>query len=753
MEDNCILSGIHLSSSQAILRRSLRIPKNTSIQQIPIRSEDSTHQMFVLVVFGVDDPIKQKCDSICGIDAARFLSIVNAPEHDFWHDGNCAVKSLWGANMHIIVPSNSAGEVDFSPLIWLFYYMQYPTSSIAPKFVLESLDLWKGLPKISLSQVSKFCDATYMYEIRRRTSLRIQFLCNTRRILLHQQHDQIAFHHFIECSSHDSSMNFDLLMRALDSVMVETFETKCFDIASRTIMLMSSIISHCNKMAIKHEFRTVEKAEIILFQKFSRQFIEEIKHGNTMTLQHSYKSFCANRNNLELYNAIDDACNIQECLERIAAAFTQKCVSKMIAKEGVSWLLKDPSFTNKKSRCWSFVKAPARIDLAGGWSDTPPITYEHGGAVAGIAVEVDMVKPLSARCRLLEFSSCILRTEQRDLTSGAIISTSEVQLATVNDLLDYDDPQAEAALLKATIVCILRLRAGGDFSLVDVKDMDISQFLGNMLGCKGYGIELVSSSFLPRGSGLGSSSILSGCVILSFIHAVYGQILGQNDLIDCVLFVEQLMTTSGGWQDQVMGLVPGAKIARSARNAIPPRVVVNEIKLGEHITKYINRQFFLIWTGTQRLAKNLLQNVLRRWNNRGSLMCKTIDDLVQGAEQCAVALKEGKLDVLGTLLTQYWEQKKEMAGDSAEPEDVQIMIDSLVNAQLILGASLCGAGGGGFLCVLVKENVCKDDIQNVFGQVKLKGNYSIHECNLSKGGVTCEYIDDSSSFGRTQHEP
>jgi len=34
-------------------------------------------------------------------------------------------------------------------------------------------------------------------------------------------------------------------------------------------------------------------------------------------------------------------------------------------------------------------ECPARIDVAGGWSDTPPITYEHGGAVLSVAVTVD----------------------------------------------------------------------------------------------------------------------------------------------------------------------------------------------------------------------------------------------------------------------------------------------------------------------------------------------------------------------------
>lgn len=38
---------------------------------------------------------------------------------------------------------------------------------------------------------------------------------------------------------------------------------------------------------------------------------------------------------------------------------------------------------------WVTAECPARVDVAGGWSDTPPITYEHGGAVVDIAITVD----------------------------------------------------------------------------------------------------------------------------------------------------------------------------------------------------------------------------------------------------------------------------------------------------------------------------------------------------------------------------
>jgi len=38
---------------------------------------------------------------------------------------------------------------------------------------------------------------------------------------------------------------------------------------------------------------------------------------------------------------------------------------------------------------WASASCPARVDVAGGWSDTPPITYEHGGAVVNVAITVD----------------------------------------------------------------------------------------------------------------------------------------------------------------------------------------------------------------------------------------------------------------------------------------------------------------------------------------------------------------------------
>jgi len=38
---------------------------------------------------------------------------------------------------------------------------------------------------------------------------------------------------------------------------------------------------------------------------------------------------------------------------------------------------------------WVTAECPARVDVAGGWSDTAPITYERAGAVVNVAITVD----------------------------------------------------------------------------------------------------------------------------------------------------------------------------------------------------------------------------------------------------------------------------------------------------------------------------------------------------------------------------
>lgn len=91
------------------------------------------------------------------------------------------------------------------------------------------------------------------------------------------------------------------------------------------------------------------------------------------------------------------------------------------------------------------VECPARIDIAGGWSDTPPITYEHGGAVINAAILVDGSRPIGARVEKIAEKHLRLVTGT-DRSNVVVISD-------LKQMADYTSPQAPAALLKAAFVC------------------------------------------------------------------------------------------------------------------------------------------------------------------------------------------------------------------------------------------------------------------------------------------------------------
>lgn len=66
----------------------------------------------------------------------------------------------------------------------------------------------------------------------------------------------------------------------------------------------------------------------------------------------------------------------------------------------------------------------------------------------------------------------------------------------------------------------------------------------------GGGIHISCVSDLPAGSGMGGSSILAAAALHS-LSALLGLSTSLDALVSLVSQVEQILTTGGGWQDQV----------------------------------------------------------------------------------------------------------------------------------------------------------------------------------------------------------
>ncbi|KAM5263136.1 LOW QUALITY PROTEIN: L-fucose kinase [Ctenodactylus gundi] len=373
---------------------------------------------------------------------------------------------------------------------------------------------------------------------------------------------------------------------------------------------------------------------------------------------------------------------------------------------------------------WVVAECPARVDFSGGWSDTPPLAYELGGAVLGLAVQVDGRRPIGAR-------ACRIQEPELRLAVGSRQNEMAVKIVcrSLEDLQDYCQPHAPGALLKAAFICAGIVHIHSELPLRE-----------QLLHTFGGGFELHTWSELPHGSGLGTSSILAGAALAALQRAA-GWAVGTEALIHAVLHLEQVLTTGGGWQDQVGGLMPGIKVGRSQAQ-LPLKVEVEEITMPEGFVQKLNDHLLLVYTGKTRLARNLLQDVLRSWYARLPAVVQNAHSLVRQTEECIEAFRQGNLPRLGQYLTSYWEQKKLMA-PGCEPLAVRQMMDVL--APHVHGQSLAGAGGGGFLYLLTKEPRQKEALEAVLAKTEGLGKYSIHLVEVDTQGLNLQLLESETS--------
>jgi fucokinase len=200
------------------------------------------------------------------------------------------------------------------------------------------------------------------------------------------------------------------------------------------------------------------------------------------------------------------------------------------------------------------------------------------------------------------------------------------------------------------------------------------------------------------GSGLGTSSILAAGLVIATWKLLDVQ-WTEEQLFNQVLYVEQILGSGGGWQDQVGGVVGGIKLT-TTEAGIPQRFSVQPIELNSQSQKSLHEQLVLAYTGEQRVAKNILELVVADWLSRRSNLVQTLTHLRSDAYTMSKALEAGDLAQFGQLLTQYFEGKK-VLNDGTTNATIDQLIDSV--RHLCLGWGIAGAGGGGFLVFLAQD--------------------------------------------------
>ena len=232
-----------------------------------------------------------------------------------------------------------------------------------------------------------------------------------------------------------------------------------------------------------------------------------------------------------------------------------------------------------------------RIDLAGGWTDTPPYSLYTGGNVVNIAIELNSQPPLQAYVRPIKEYKIVLRSI--DMGDSETIETFE-------ELRDYNKVGSAFSIPKAALALCGFLP---EFS------PSKHNSLKSQLQSFGSGIEITLLAAIPTGSGLGTSSILASTV-LGALNDFCGLQWIKQDLSTYTLILEQLLTTGGGWQDQYGGIFHGVKLLQSDRGFIqkPQISWLPDYLFTDPMYKPCH---LLYYTGITRVAKNILSEIVR----------------------------------------------------------------------------------------------------------------------------------------------
>lgn len=350
------------------------------------------------------------------------------------------------------------------------------------------------------------------------------------------------------------------------------------------------------------------------------------------------------------------------------------------------------------------VRLPLRVNWGGGWSDTPPYCNENGGTVINAAILLNGERPVKVTLRRLDDLKIVFDSHDTGMHG---------EFTEIESLQNCGNPYDPFALSKAALIAC---------GIIPAHDGNLEEVLRRLGGGISMNTEVTG---VPKGSGLGTSSILSGaCVkaLLEFMGIEYT----EEDLYDYVLCMEQLMSTGGGWQDQVGGLSDGIKYIIS-KPGMRQQIRVEHLALAPETLQELDERFVLIYTGQRRLARNLLRDVVGRYIGNVPEALHALKEIQRIAALMRFTLEKGDVDAFAVLMNEHWELSKQLDAGSTNT-----CIDHIFRSvdDLLAGRMICGAGGGGFLQGVLRKGVSKEQLQERLREVFQDSSVDVWQSRL-----------------------
>ncbi len=359
-----------------------------------------------------------------------------------------------------------------------------------------------------------------------------------------------------------------------------------------------------------------------------------------------------------------------------------------------------------------WARSPVRIDLAGGWTDTPPYCLNDGGNVVNMAIELNGQPPLQTYVKPCKDYKIVLRS----IDLGAM-----EEVTTYEELRDFAKVGSPFSIPKAALV-LAGFQPG--FSRLEYPSLEAQ------LRDFGCGIEVTLLSAVPAGSGLGTSSILASTV-LGAVADFCGLPWDKNEIGRRTLVLEQLLTTGGGWQDQYGGVLQGVKLLQTS-SGFEQRPVVRWLPDFLFTSPEYQKCHLLYYTGMTRTAKGILAEIVRGMFLNSTEHLELLHEMKAHALDVFEAIQCGRFEEMGRLVGKSWVQNKRL-DSGTNPPAVEEIIRRVHD--YCWGYKLPGAGGGGFLYMVAKDPEAAARIRTCLTETPPNSCARFVEMNLSGEGL------------------
>jgi fucokinase len=308
------------------------------------------------------------------------------------------------------------------------------------------------------------------------------------------------------------------------------------------------------------------------------------------------------------------------------------------------------------------VRVPARFDFIGGWTDTPPYFFDHPSGVLNST---------------LSLSHSIGRTNCPDGSNASIeISIRHSERCTITENgLPVPDVSRHIVLARTF------------------------EFLG--MSSPALSIDIRNS--IPHGSGLGGSSLLTASLLcaLNAYHRGAGVLMDHLDeVVNNVLYIEQMMDSGGGWQDQIGGLYPGVKLIAAIPGA-PCSYTIGYIERGIDL---LGACSLVIDSGIRRKAARILVSIRGKYVEGDPRTAETLATIAGNACLGFAHLENLDIPSFAGLLSNSWRMVNDIESGSV---DMVEKLRSLCGNDL-MGIKIGGAGGGGFILAIFSDPGSRD---------------------------------------------